>query len=173
MPSLPIISDNTRNWAVLVGAIVSAGSLFFVARSYLRNAEIESEKWQAHLSVELAALDSNGSTSAAPPTAPAHPTPRAMETLHLLVRDASFRPAAIVKVALRDASGAEFSAREIARRLRLPLALDPWRIVALEFEMDAGDFRRAAKLVVRDMDDREIAIPLQDPAAYEKWFDFR
>jgi hypothetical protein len=111
---------------------------------------------------------------APPPTRPA-PQPGSggsTDTVHLLVRNLSFRPTGIVKVALRDAQGVEFNAPAYAEKLDLPWPVDPWRSRVLKLVMHGPDYQRADVLVLGDMDDHEVAIPLKEPGSYRKSFDF-
>jgi hypothetical protein len=90
----------------------------------------------------------------------------------VLIGNFSFRPSAIVKVALRDAQGVDINEREYGEQVGLPRSIDPWRVVPLKLVMEGPDYQRADKLVLRDMDDHEVAIPLKDRGSYGKWVEF-
>ena len=82
--------------------------------------------------------------------------------LVLLVRNASFRPAAIVAVYYRDTAGDSYGAYECSTRLGLPVLVDPWRAVRLEVPL-VLDVRKTtpAEMMLRDMDDHEAVISLR------------
>jgi len=87
------------------------------------------------------------------------------ENLVLLVRNASFRPAAIVAVYYRDTAGDPYGAYECGQRLGLPILVDPWRAVRLEVPLvhDVRD-NTPTVMVMRDMDDHEAVISLRKHA---------
>jgi hypothetical protein len=112
----------------------------------------------------------------AEPATPPEPRPRAggSDTIHLLVRNSSFRPAAIVKVALRDAAGKEvqINEREYGKRFDLPTLVSPWQIMGLVLEFHGEDYSKAETLVIIDMDDHEVEIPLGDRTRWRQWYEF-
>jgi hypothetical protein len=114
------------------------------------------------------------SAAAAPPLAapePTSPSPPDKDVYHLLVRNLSERPTALVDVALRRADGAGISirSREYVKRIGLPLVLSPWSVVAVQVQIDFPEVRDAQVLVLRDMDDQEIRVPLKDDSAWQRW----
>jgi hypothetical protein len=108
------------------------------------------------------------------PLAPeAAPAARSTQTLHVMVRNSSFRPAAIVGASLRDAGGKDVSTDEgkYPRRFGMPLPVAPWEIKILVMEFDGADYGKAVKLALVDMDDRQVEIPLKD-VRWHTWYDF-
>ncbi|MBI5068149.1 MAG: hypothetical protein HZB56_07900 [Deltaproteobacteria bacterium] len=97
------------------------------------------------------------------------------ETIHVIVRNASFRPAAIVCVFLRDHAGRPVGPDwwKNVGRLHLPLPIPPWQIATLAIDVDGTDFEQAVELVVGDGDDGEVAIPLRERARWREWIDFQ
>jgi hypothetical protein len=112
----------------------------------------------------------DGSRAAEPATQEPPSTDR--DVYHALFRNMSERPAAVVDVALARANGEELviRRREYARRLALPIVLGPWGVAAVELQVDYPELRDADVLVVRDMDDKEIRVPLRDPSKWQQWF---
>ena len=109
------------------------------------------------------------------PTMPATTTePKSTDTLYFVVRNSSFRPAAIAGIVLRDASGkdVQVNQREYAKRNGLPRPIAPWEIVNLTLVFDGADYAKASELVIRDMDDHEVEISLGDRTPWRRWVEF-
>jgi hypothetical protein len=126
--------------------------------------------------------------TATPPLPPQPTSPRSMsaatpppssepqrlpdrDVFHALVRNLSERPAAVVDVALARADGTDVPIRkqDYARRMGLPLVLGPWGVAAVQVQIDFPELRDADVLVLRDMDDKEIRVPLRGAEAWQRW----
>lgn len=94
--------------------------------------------------------------------------------MRFLLRNGSFRPVAVVSVALGDASGTEWDvgAECVPSLASESLVVDPWRARPLGIPLRPGpDARRPVRVVLFDMDGNSAQIPL-DQWVGGKWFAF-
>lgn len=66
----------------------------------------------------------------------------------------------------------DYGGYECARRLRLPVAIDPWRTVRVELPFVKPPEGTIIEVVLRDMDDHSVVLRLDDRVGM-KWFEFR
>ena len=198
-----VISQGVKDWVLVIGGGISAFSFAVAAGTFVRNGYVEHDRWRAHLAVQPIAKDADvvlttltwhvppeqvASVIASlrgqgtnPQEAPPNPTmpatttePKSTDTLYFVVRNSSFRPAAIAGIVLRDASGkdVQVNQREYAKRNGLPRPIAPWEIVNLTLVFDGADYAKASELVIRDMDDHEVEISLGDRTPWRRWVEF-
>ncbi|HUK66302.1 MAG TPA: hypothetical protein VLV17_05695 [Anaeromyxobacteraceae bacterium] len=136
------ISEEVRNWATQVAVVLAA-------LTYCGNVCVESDRWHAHLSVRLA-VRANAFLATLTPDGAIPPARHGTETLNLMVRNQSFRPAAIVEKTLLDSEGnAMRDPDSSCDGVRLPLAVKPWQIVPCRAVMSTTEFGRLNRIVVK------------------------
>ena len=75
----------------------------------------------------------------------------------LLFRNLSHRPTAIVDIYVREDESI-LEGRGYKDQIDLPIKIDPWGVIEVEFRIERNDEKRMNNILVRDIEDNEIVV---------------
>ena len=165
------ILEKARSWAGKAKDWATPVAVIFAALTYCGNVCIECNRWHAHLSVKLT-VSANIYLAQLTPTGSKPPEHPSTETLNLMVRNQSFRPAAIIDVTLFDANGSVMQVPDSTCEAgMMPLTVKPWQIVPCRIVMSLGEYNRLVRVIVKDGEDHVVTLRVHEKEA-PKWSEF-